>query len=56
MPYDGKYTAVFQTRPEKGEPIINKEEWNPNAETLKKLETNHKTLDPSQKGKAKLLK
>ena len=47
--------AVFQTRPEKGEPIINKEEWNPSAETLQKLKTNDKTLDATQKGKAKLL-
>mgnify|MGYP003137373477 FL=1 len=54
-PYDGKYTAVFQTRPEKGESIINKEEWNPSAETLQKLKTNDKTLDATQKGKAKLL-
>ena len=55
-PYDGKYTAVFQTRPEKGEPIINKEEWNPSAETLEKLKKNHKTLDDGQKEKAKLLR
>ena len=55
VPYAGKYTAVFQTRPEKGEPIINKEEWNPRAETLGKLKKNHKTLDESQKEKAKLL-
>ena len=55
-PYDSKYIAVFQTRPEKGEPIINKEEWNPSAETLEKLKKNHKTLDASQKEKAKLLK
>jgi len=55
-PYDGKYTAVFQTRPEKGEPIINKEEWNPSAETLEKLKKNDKTLDDGQKEKAKLLR
>mgnify|MGYP003660203169 FL=1 len=55
-PYNGKYTATFQTRPERGEKIINKEEWNPSAETLKKLERNDKTLDASQKGKATLLK
>ena len=55
-PYDGKYSAVFQTRPEKGEPIINKEEWNPSAETLGKLKKNHKTLDASQKEKAELLR
>ena len=51
-PYNGKYTATFQTRPERGGKIINKEEWNPSAETLKKLEKNHKTLDAAQKEKA----
>ena len=55
-PYDGKYKAVFQTRPERGSSIINKEEWNPSAETLEKLKKNHRTLDASQKEKAKLLK
>ena len=43
-------------RPEKGEPIINKEEWNPSAETLEKLKKNDKTLDDGQKEKAKLLR
>jgi hypothetical protein len=55
-PYNGKYTAVFQTRPEKGEPIVNKEEWNPSAETLEKLKVGHKTLAEGQKEKAKLLR
>ena len=55
-PYNGKYTSIFQTRPKRGGKIINKEEWNPSAETLKKLERNDKTLDASQKGKATLLK
>jgi SAM-dependent methyltransferase len=55
-PYDGKYKVVFQTRPERGSGIINKEEWNPSAETLEKLKVGHKTLDEGQKEKAKLLR
>ena len=54
-PYDGKYIATFQTRPERGTKIINKEEWNPSAQTLEKLRRNDRTLDESQKEKAALL-
>ena len=54
-PYDGKYIAIFQTRPARGEPIINKEEWNPNAETLRKLKINDKSLDRSQQERAEKL-
>jgi hypothetical protein len=54
-PYDGSYTVIFQIKPERGGDVVNKEEWKPNAATLKKLEKNDKTLDESQKEKAKLL-
>jgi|TARA_R100001530_G_scaffold84337_1_gene58766 uncharacterized protein YlzI (FlbEa/FlbD family) len=54
-PYDGKYTAIFQTRPERGESIINKEEWNPNAITLDKLKRKDATLSKVQKDKSQLL-
>jgi len=54
-PYDGSYIAIFQTMPDRGGKVVNKEEWKPNAITLKKLEKNDKTLDENQKEKAKLL-
>ena len=60
-PYDGKYIAIFQTKPERGGGVVNKEPWNPNAKTLKKLDRvlrqgkKDKTLDESQKEKAKLI-
>jgi hypothetical protein len=54
-PYDGSYVVIFQTKRDRGGKTINKEEWKPNAETIKKLEKNHKTLDESQKEKAQLL-
>ena len=54
-PYDGNYIVIFQTKPDRGGKIINKEEWRPNKITLKKLEKNDKTLDETQKEKAKLL-
>lgn len=54
-PYDGKFMAIFQVKPQRGVDIVNKEEWNPSAATLKKLEKNDKTLDESQKEKAKLI-
>jgi len=41
--------------PDRGGKIVNKEEWKPNAITVKKLEKNDKTLDETQKEKAKLL-
>ena len=47
--------AIFQVKPQRGVDIVNKEEWNPSAATLKKLEKNDKTLDESQKEKAKLI-
>ena len=61
-PYDVKHITIFQTRPLRGEPLINKEEWNPSAETLRKLKEEKDTgqkrknfLDDSQREKAKLL-
>ena len=54
-PYDGNYIVIFQTKPDRGGKTINKEEWMPNKITLKKLEKNDKTLDETQKEKAKLL-
>ena len=54
-PYDGSYIAIFQTMPDRGGKVVNKEEWKPNATTLKKLENNDKTLDETQKEKAELL-
>ena len=53
--YDGKHTTIFQTKPNRGGDVVNKEEWKPNKTTIKKLEKNDKTLDESQKEKAKLL-
>ena len=54
-PYDGSYIAVFQTMPDRGGKVVNKEEWKPNTTTIKKLEKNDKTLDETQKEKAQLL-
>ena len=54
-PYDGSYISIFQTKPDRGGKTINKEEWMPNKITLEKLKKNHKTLDETQKEKAKLL-
>ena len=54
-PYNGMYIAIFQTKPDRGGKTINKEEWMPNKITLEKLKKNHKTLDETQKEKAKLL-
>ncbi len=61
--YDGKYKVVFQTRPERGGDIVNKEEWNPSAETLRKLKEEKRTgvkrknfLDDTQREKAELLR
>ena len=53
--YDGSYIVIFQTKPERGGDVVNKEEWKPNKTTIKKLEKNDKTLDESQKEKAQLL-
>jgi len=55
QPYDGKYMAIFQTKPERGVEIVNKEEWNPNSETLSKLERNADNLDETQKERAENL-
>jgi len=54
-PYDGNYIVIFQTKPDRGGKVVNKEEWKPSKTTLKKLEKNDKTLDETQKEKAKLL-
>ena len=54
-PYDGSYISIFQIKPDRGGKTINKEEWMPNKITLEKLKKNHKTLDETQKEKAKLL-
>jgi hypothetical protein len=54
-PYDGSYITIFQTKPDRGGKKVNKEEWKPNKLTLKKLKTNDKTLDETQKEKAQLL-
>lgn len=53
--YDGLYTVIFQTKPDRNKITINKEEWKPSAITLKKLNENDKTLDETQKQKAKLI-
>jgi len=53
--YDGSYIVIFQTKPKRGGDVVNKEEWKPNKTTIKKLEKNDKTLDETQKEKAKLL-
>ena len=50
-----KFFVIFQTMPDRGGKKINKEEWIPNKITLKKLKTNDKTLDETQKQKAELL-
>jgi len=55
QPYDGSFIAIFQTKPDRGGKKINKEEWKPTNITLKKLEKNDRTLDDTQKEKAKLL-
>ena len=52
-PYNGKFMAIFQTKPHRGVEIVNKEEWEPNAETISKLERNARNLDPTQKERAK---
>jgi predicted double-glycine peptidase len=54
-PYDGLHKTIFQTKPNRSKITVNKEEWKPSAITLKKLEKNDKTLDETQKEKAKLL-
>ena len=54
-PYDGSYISIFQTKPDRGGKVVNKEEWKPSKTTLKKLAKNDKTLDETQKEKAKLL-
>ena len=54
-PYDGNYIVIFQTKPDRGGKVVNKEEWKPSKTTLKKLEKNDKTLDETQREKAKLL-
>ena len=54
-PYDGSYITIFQTMPDRGGKKVNKEEWKPNKITLKKLETQDKTLDETQIEKSKLL-
>ena len=54
-PYNGKYITIFQTKPNRGGDVVNKEEWKPNKTTLKKLDKNDKTLDETQKEKAELL-
>jgi hypothetical protein len=60
-PYDGRYTAIFQTKPERGGGVVNKEPWNPNKETLEKLDKvihqgiTDPTLDNSQLEKSKLI-
>ena len=53
--YTDRCTVIFQTKPDRSKITINKEEWKPNKKTLDKLKVNHKTLDESQKEKAKLL-
>lgn len=55
-PYENNLHVVFQTRPERGK-IINKEEWVPNEETMRKLAEEKKgikvkNLDPTQREKA----
>jgi hypothetical protein len=54
-PYDGSYITIFQTMPDRGGKKVNKEEWKPNKITVKKLETQDKTLDETQIEKSKLL-
>jgi len=54
-PYNGSYIVIFQTKSKRGGDVVNKEEWKPNKTTIKKLKQNDKTLDESQKEKAKLL-
>jgi len=54
-PYDGSHITIFQTKPKRGGDVVNKEEWKPNKLTLEKLKKNDKTLDETQKEKAKLL-
>jgi hypothetical protein len=41
--------------PDRGGKKVNKEEWKPNKITIKKLETQDKTLDETQIEKSKLL-
>jgi len=47
--------VIFQTKPNRGGDVVNKEEWKPNSTTLKKIEKNDKTLDKTQKEKAALI-
>ena len=53
--YENKCIVIFQTKPDRSKITINKEEWVPSKETLKRLSSNDKRLDSTQIEKSKLL-
>jgi len=54
--YKDKCTVIFQTKVNRSKMTVNKEEWIPNKETLKRLSSQDNRLDETQLEKAKLLK
>jgi hypothetical protein len=53
--YENKCIVIFQTKPDRSKITVNKEEWVPNKETLKRLSSNDSRLDSTQIEKSKLL-